>query len=135
VKKEYQEVSRCDTLHRMKVTGCEKDIFEPIDKTPEAIIEPNKIIDVISVHLLPGMTRNITLSFSLLAHPIDLYYLMDFSGSMGGDKANLVTLASKLMTTMRNITEDYRLGLGSFIDKPVAPFGTATESVIFFRKK
>jgi protocadherin alpha len=111
----------------MKVTGCEKDIFEPIDKKHEAIIEPNKIIDAISVHLLPGMTRNITVSFSLLAHPIDLYYLMDFSGSMKGDKTNLVTLASELMTTMRNITEDYRLGLGSFVDKPVAPFGATTE--------
>jgi hypothetical protein len=51
VKKDYQEVNRCDTLHRMKVTDCEKDIFEPIDKKHEAIIEPNKIIDAISVHL------------------------------------------------------------------------------------
>jgi protocadherin alpha len=51
---------------------------------------------------------------------------MDFSGSMKGDKTNLVTLASELMTTMRNITEDYRLGLGSFVDKPVAPFGATT---------
>jgi len=46
---------------------------------------------------------------------------------MGGDKNNLVTLASKLITSIANITEDYRLGLGSFVDKPIIPFGAASE--------
>jgi hypothetical protein len=48
---------------------------------------------------------------------------MDFSGSMSDDKKNLVILAGELKNSIGNITEDYELGLGSFVDKPIAPFG------------
>ena len=71
-----------------------------------------------TVHLVPGMIRNITISFSLLAHPLDLYYLMDFSGSMSKDKETLISVAQKLKETISTISDDYQLGLGSFVDKP-----------------
>ena len=110
-----------------KATGCGQDIFEPVHEIKETHIEPNKTTDNVTVHLLPGMTRNISISFSLEAHPIDLYYLMDFSGSMRGDKQYLVSIANDLKNTIGNITEDYRLGLGSFVDKPFTGLGDATE--------
>ena len=110
-----------------KKTGCGDDIFEPVETKKETTIEPNKKVNNVTVHLLPGMTRNVTISFSLMAHPIDLYYLMDFSGSMGGDKNNLVSIAQKLKDTIGDITPDYRLGLGSFVDKPINGLGDLGE--------
>ena len=62
-----------------------------------------------------------------MAHPIDLYYLMDFSSSMSPDKANLVKIAENLKNTIGNITSDYRLGLGSFVDKPIGSLGAPGE--------
>ena len=54
--------------------------------------------------------------------PIDLYYLMDLSISMEPHLKNLARLSHKLAIVMRNITTDFRLGFGGFIDKPKMPF-------------
>lgn len=55
-------------------------------------------------------------------YPVDLYYLMDLSRSMKNDKEKLSTLGSLLSSTMRNITSNFRLGFGSFVDKIVMPY-------------
>lgn len=46
---------------------------------------------------------------------------MDLSDSMGDDKENVVRLGSLLANTMSNITTNYKLGFGSFVDKNVEP--------------
>ena len=53
---------------------------------------------------------------------MDLYYLMDVSNSMEDDKNNLVRLGESLAETMRNMTSDFNLGYGSFVDKNAVPF-------------
>ncbi|GBP10841.1 Integrin beta-PS [Eumeta japonica] len=55
-------------------------------------------------------------------YPVDLYYLMDLSASMENDKDNLILLGDLLSETMRNITSNFRLGFGSFVDKLVMPY-------------
>ncbi|KPI91428.1 Integrin beta-PS [Papilio xuthus] len=55
-------------------------------------------------------------------YPVDLYYLMDLSRSMKNDKDKLSTLGSLLSSTMRNITSNFRIGFGSFVDKLVMPY-------------
>ena len=55
-------------------------------------------------------------------YPVDLYYLMDLSKSMEDDKAKLSALGDHLAATMRNITSNFRLGFGSFVDKVVMPY-------------
>ncbi|PIO74296.1 integrin beta cytoplasmic domain protein [Teladorsagia circumcincta] len=61
-------------------------------------------------------------------YPVDLYYLMDLSYSMKDDKQKLSELGDLLGTDhhcavrMRNITKNFRLGFGSFIDKKLMPF-------------
>ncbi|XP_032787679.2 integrin beta-PS isoform X1 [Daphnia magna] len=47
---------------------------------------------------------------------------MDLSTSMKASKEKLVNLAASLADAMRNITTDFRMGFGSFIDKPISPF-------------
>uniref|UniRef100_A0A7G3AQR4 Integrin beta n=1 Tax=Lutzomyia longipalpis TaxID=7200 RepID=A0A7G3AQR4_LUTLO len=55
-------------------------------------------------------------------YPIDLYYLMDLSKSMEDDKHSLSYLGNSLSETMRNITSNFRLGFGSFVDKVLMPY-------------
>lgn len=55
-------------------------------------------------------------------YPVDLYYLMDLSKSMEDDKDKLSDLGSLLAETMQNITSNFRLGFGSFVDKIVMPY-------------
>lgn len=55
-------------------------------------------------------------------YPVDLYYLMDLSNSMRDDKEKLSSLGTQLSATMENITSNFRLGFGSFVDKVVMPY-------------
>lgn len=66
-----------------------------------------------------------TLSFAYSRaqdYPVDLYYLMDLSRSMKNDKEKLSALGSLLSATMRNMTSNFRIGFGSFVDKLVMPY-------------
>jgi hypothetical protein len=58
-----------------------------------------------------------------LEHPVDLYALMDLSGSMQKHKTNLALVAEDIAKALKEKTNDYRLGYGSFRDKPRSPFG------------
>lgn len=55
-------------------------------------------------------------------YPLDLYYLMDLTWSMRDDKETLVNVGKDLASTLNTLTENYRLGFGSFVDKPAMPF-------------
>lgn len=55
-------------------------------------------------------------------YPVDLYYLMDLSKSMEDDKGKLSSLGDELARRMQNITSNFRLGFGSFVDKVVMPY-------------
>ena len=47
---------------------------------------------------------------------------MDLSSSMIDDKQNVEKLGVTLAATMRNITSNFKLGFGSFVDKNAIPF-------------
>ncbi|XP_053673915.1 integrin beta-nu [Anopheles nili] len=55
-------------------------------------------------------------------YPLDMYYLMDLTWSMRDDKATLESMGSQLAVALANLTANYRLGFGSFADKPAFPF-------------
>ncbi|XP_065364687.1 integrin beta-PS-like [Calliphora vicina] len=59
-------------------------------------------------------------------YPVDLYYLMDLSNSMADDKEKLSALGDLLSDTMRNITSNFRLGFGSFVDKVLMPYTSSS---------
>jgi len=65
---------------------------------------------------------NITLKYARAENPLDLYYLLDLSYSMLGDKETIKGLGKSLEETMRKFTSDFTLGFGSFIDKTVRPY-------------
>lgn len=55
-------------------------------------------------------------------YPLDLYYLMDLTWSMRDDKRTLVGMGGSLSKSLSNLTENFRLGFGSFADKPIMPY-------------
>ncbi|XP_075153165.1 integrin betanu subunit [Haematobia irritans] len=57
-------------------------------------------------------------------NPLDLYILMDLTWTMRDDRETLVKLGYELATTLKNLTSNYRLGFGSFADKPEMPMIT-----------
>uniref|UniRef100_F6QBL6 Integrin beta n=1 Tax=Ciona intestinalis TaxID=7719 RepID=F6QBL6_CIOIN len=78
---------------------------------------------IINSRIRPGDPLNIELSFKQAEdYPVDLYYLLDLSKSMENDLNSLRALGRELGTSMQNITRDFRLGFGSFIDKTVMPY-------------
>ncbi|XP_061743300.1 integrin beta-6 isoform X1 [Nerophis ophidion] len=60
-------------------------------------------------------------------YPVDLYYLMDLSASMIDDLNTIKDLGSSLSKEMANLTSKFRMGFGSFVEKPVLPFIRITE--------
>jgi protocadherin alpha len=77
----------------------------------------------VTVTLRPGYEE----SFSITVRPagdfpLDVYFLMDFSASMTDDLQTVQMIANDITDTIRTITTDFRLGFGSFIDKPIVPF-------------
>lgn len=130
-----QDKSRCDTKYNLEKAGC-TDIFRPnsdyyyaSDDRPLSV-KTNLGEDVvqlrpqrIKLRLPPHSPRTITLQYrQVVDYPVDLYYLMDLSKSMADDKAKLEELSEKLAAKLQLITSNYRLGFGSFVDKPAMPY-------------
>lgn len=57
-----------------------------------------------------------------LAYPVDLYYLMDLSNSMKDDKQQLEIVSHDLAEALNNLTDQYQIGFGSFVDKVLLPY-------------
>ncbi|XP_016773439.2 integrin beta-PS [Apis mellifera] len=86
-------------------------------------IQPQKI----DLRLRRGEEYRLTLKYSQAEdYPVDLYYLMDLSKSMEDYRDQLSELGFQLAEAMRNLTSNFRLGFGSFVDKVVLPM-TSTQ--------
>ncbi|KAJ7396284.1 integrin subunit beta 8 [Pitangus sulphuratus] len=55
-------------------------------------------------------------------YPVDLYYLVDVSASMHNNIEKLNSVGFALSKKMANISLDFRLGFGSYVDKTVSPY-------------
>lgn len=81
-----------------------------------------RFLNVLFYFLFPAHSERIKLSYRPARNnPLDLYVLMDLTWTMRDDRETLVKLGSELATTLRNLTSNYRLGFGSFADKPEMP--------------
>lgn len=127
---------RCDSRQNLENAGCHQ-IWRP---EPELIVlEDNPLSnrttsnedDVtvqlkpqrIKLRLPPHSPKTITLQYRQpVDYPVDLYYLMDLSKSMADDKEKLAELGHKIEVNMKLITNNFRLGFGSFVDKVLMPF-------------
>lgn len=127
---------RCDTEYNLQERGCPSmHLYSPIsrheieeneqlsNKTDEfsdpVQLKPQRV----SLTIRPNYPQTLNVHFKqALDYPVDLYYLMDLSKSMEDDKAKLAELGNILAMKMRNLTTNFRLGFGSFVDKIVMPY-------------
>jgi integrin beta 1 len=126
---------RCDTMDNLILAGCDRHKIEDLpnhltyvtnlpprnsDRGNEAVqLSPQNI----TIKLRPNAPFKFQVSFRQAEnYPVDLYYVMDMSNSMNDDKARLALLGDLLADKMRNITQNFRLGFGSFVDKKTMPY-------------
>ncbi|QSJ19803.1 PEP-CTERM sorting domain-containing protein [Nostoc sp. UHCC 0702] len=54
---------------------------------------------------------------------LDLFLLEDLSGSFGDDLFTVQSLVPSLTSSITSLVSDTQFGVGSFVDKPIGPFG------------
>uniref|UniRef100_A0AAG5DE36 Integrin beta n=1 Tax=Anopheles atroparvus TaxID=41427 RepID=A0AAG5DE36_ANOAO len=130
--------SRCMPIKDLLESNCNAskietndDYFfmETINSEPHRDFDARKLeavqISPQKIQLRLGKLASQTISFTYKPannYPLDLYYLMDLTWSMRDDKATLENMGSQLVLALANLTANYRLGFGSFADKPAVPF-------------
>ncbi|XP_030607353.1 integrin beta-1-like [Archocentrus centrarchus] len=136
--------ARCDDVESLKKKKC-KEIENPRgsiaitknegvtirNKDVNVKLKPEDIIQIqpqkLSLTLRSGEPQTFDLKFKRAEdYPIDLYYLMDLSYSMKDDLENVKNLGTDLMKEMQEITSDFRIGFGSFVEKTVMPYISTT---------
>ncbi|XP_013007379.1 integrin beta-4 isoform X5 [Cavia porcellus] len=122
---------RCNTQAELLAAGCRLESMVIMESsfeiTEEAQIDTTLRRSQVSpqalkVRLRPGEERHFQLEvFEPLESPVDLYILMDFSNSMSDDLDNLKQMGQKLATVLSQLTSDYTIGFGKFVDKVSVP--------------
>uniref|UniRef100_A0A667YCD6 Integrin beta n=1 Tax=Myripristis murdjan TaxID=586833 RepID=A0A667YCD6_9TELE len=131
---------RCDTPDSLQEKGCAKAWLEfPVSnsqilqdlplgrktsKSNSTQISPQKM----ALKLRPGSQMTIQVKVQQTEdYPVDIYYLMDLSASMVDDLEMIKDLGSTLSKEMAKLTSKFRLGFGSFVEKPTLPYIRITE--------
>lgn len=133
---------RCDTLEMLLEKGCGRSQLQfpvsegrilqdrPLGKNGSfnlTQISPQKM----ALKLRPGSEVTFQVKIQHTEdYPVDLYYLMDLSASMIDDLKTIKHLGSTLSKEMAKLTSKFRLGFGSFVEKPILPFIKITEAAL-----
>uniref|UniRef100_A0A8D0ADL5 Integrin beta n=1 Tax=Sander lucioperca TaxID=283035 RepID=A0A8D0ADL5_SANLU len=76
----------------------------------------------VSMSFLPGEEKLVDVQvFAPTKGPLDLYILMDFSNSMADDLDNLKSMGKELGEHLCQLSDDYTIGFGKFVDKVIEP--------------
>ncbi|XP_037664957.1 integrin beta-4 isoform X1 [Choloepus didactylus] len=122
---------RCNTAAQLLAAGCRQESLVVMESSFE-ITEETQIDTTLRrsqvspqglrVRLRPGEERSFQFEvFEPLESPVDLYILMDFSNSMSDDLANLKQMGQNLARVLGQLTSDYTIGFGKFVDKVSVP--------------
>ncbi|KAM5274133.1 integrin beta-4 isoform 2-T2 [Ctenodactylus gundi] len=122
---------RCNTQAELQAAGCRLEAMVVMESRLE-ITEETRIDttlrrsqvspQALTVRLRPGEEKHFQLEvFEPLESPVDLYILMDFSYSMSDDLDNLKQMGQRLASVLSQLTSDYTIGFGKFVDKVSVP--------------
>nr|XP_036852937.1 integrin beta-4 isoform X1 [Manis javanica] len=122
---------RCNTVIELLAAGCRQESMVVMNGnfkiTEETQIDTTLRRSQVSpqglwARLRPGEEQHFRLDvFEPLESPVDLYILMDFSYSMSDDLDNLKNMGEKLAGVLSQLTSDYTIGFGKFVDKVSVP--------------
>uniref|UniRef100_UPI00358E51B5 integrin beta-6-like isoform X3 n=1 Tax=Myxine glutinosa TaxID=7769 RepID=UPI00358E51B5 len=129
--------SRCNLPENLLQKGCDKMHIETptnrltvTENRPISQARKSDLASVVqlapqrlSLQLRPGISETFQVEVALLeGYPVDLYYLMDLSASMFDDLGKIKTLGTTLADSMLKLTRNFRIGFGTFVEKPLSPF-------------
>ncbi|KAJ0016250.1 hypothetical protein NQD34_014540 [Periophthalmus magnuspinnatus] len=122
---------RCDLYKNILAHGCSAAAI--ITAKSSMSIDMKNRIDMglaksqvtpqqVTMSFLPGEEKFLDVEvFSPLKGPLDLYILMDFSNSMADDLDNLKKMGTQLASLVGELSDDYTIGFGKFVDKVIEP--------------
>ncbi|XP_022598691.1 integrin beta-4 isoform X2 [Seriola dumerili] len=122
---------RCDLLGNIRAHGC--SALRIITAQSSMRMEKAQMIDtglqqsqvypqLMSMSFLAGEEKQMDIEvFAPTKGPLDLYILMDFSNSMEDDLDNLKRMGEELASVVGELSNDYTIGFGKFVDKVIEP--------------
>ncbi|XP_012517706.1 PREDICTED: integrin beta-4 [Propithecus coquereli] len=122
---------RCNTQAELLAAGCRQESVVVMESSFQIMEESRIDINLqrsqvspqsLRVRLRPGEEQHFELEvFEPKESPVDLYILMDFSNSMSDDLDNLKQMGQNLARVLSDLTRDYTIGFGKFVDKVTVP--------------
>ncbi|XP_032823004.1 integrin beta-4 isoform X2 [Petromyzon marinus] len=122
---------RCDLLENLQAKRCGQITMV---RTSSEVVKSLSTSDMMSsryaqvspqsmnIKMRPGDSLKFDMQvIEPLKTPVDLYFLMDDSNSMNDDLDNLKKLGKQLAGVVQELSEDFHIGFGKFVDKVVAP--------------
>ena len=110
-----------------------EDLFQPatiiVDKQESPLTEDNQV-SLKSINLKFRVSEPVSFSVSLKAaknFPLDLYMLMDLSGSFTDDLTTVKVLAPQLPLALQNVSSDFLIGFWTFVDKSSLPYTSSIQ--------
>lgn len=119
------EETQCNSLYPAQIPHDRKLLLiDNVEFGNNVQLRPQRV----NLNMNVGDTVRLTVQYKAAQdYPVDLYYLLDLSDSMKYVRDNVSHLGSNLATKMRSLTKNFRLGFGSFVDKPMEPFFNAAQ--------
>jgi len=92
-------------------------------KLPDRGANKNISPEKYSVEARPKITVDVKFTAKKEAVPVDIYFLVDQSNSMAGERDTLAKLSKSIGAKIKELTpRGFRLGFGAFFEKPIPPF-------------
>uniref|UniRef100_A0A0B6ZNF3 Integrin beta n=1 Tax=Arion vulgaris TaxID=1028688 RepID=A0A0B6ZNF3_9EUPU len=141
--------ARCDILRNLLNKKCpEKDISNPkfdvkfvkdvpwtsggLEAQPVQV-KPQEL----EFHVRPNEPVSFKLNFKQEEnYPVDLYFLLDLSYGMVRQKEaqqRLIEMGREIPEDMKDITNNFKLGFGTFVDKVLMPYTAWTDDMLRYR--
>ncbi|GJQ85654.1 hypothetical protein Trydic_g20202 [Trypoxylus dichotomus] len=122
------DLSRWCSADKLMKPQTSNEIIENDELNTAVIGEPVQIKPQrIKITMRKGEAFTIPFQYARSSnYPVDMYYIFDLSYSMKVHVDKMAELADTLIKVMQNTTKDFRLGFGSFVDKPKMPFTSPT---------
>uniref|UniRef100_A0A674NUV0 Integrin beta n=1 Tax=Takifugu rubripes TaxID=31033 RepID=A0A674NUV0_TAKRU len=113
---------RCDLQENILAHGCSAAAMITGEQINMQLLKSQVSPQLMSMSFLPGEEKMVDVEvFAPTKGPLDLYILMDFSNSMSDDLDNLKRMGKELASLVEQLSDDYTIGFGKFVDKVIEP--------------
>jgi hypothetical protein len=99
--------------------------------TPSSAVNPASYDVFLDVN--DPLTIDVDVTVPFAPTKLDLFLLQDLSGSFSNDLPILRNLIPDLVSEISDIVADTNFGVGSFVDKPISPFGSESRGAYVYR--